>query len=252
MIIGKIHSPAKLYNCLRRSAGTNISVFQGTQLASSAGSVGKYSVQILFSCFWCLFVHSLIPLKSEFQLDSQLHLIVISSHYVYTSLSKYIERLESYVYVAIESLYSSALAIYVNTFSQPHTRASIRGILELIATVARCIYTPAIKLYSWQLRSQLISARTLSHAGKGVRPMAAATDIQLLHHEVGQNAEKNPSRYVWCDSRGACLDCTSSHHWAGIFSALKSLSLWILTPCSTGFGLLAGPWWDNLTEKMKI
>ena len=46
----------------------------------------------------------------------------------------------------------------------------------------------------------------------------------------------------------------SSHHWAEIFSAFKSFSLCIVkivTPCSTGFGLLAGPWWDSVTEKKK-
>ena len=39
-----------------------------------------------------------------------------------------------------------------------------------------------------------------------------------------------------------------------IFYAFKSFSLCIVkivTPYSTGFSLLAGPWWDSVTEKPK-
>ena len=47
----------------------------------------------------------------------------------------------------------------------------------------------------------------------------------------------------------------SSHCWARIFSVFKSFSLSIVkivNPCSTGFGFLAGPWWDSVMEDEHI
>ena len=44
----------------------------------------------------------------------------------------------------------------------------------------------------------------------------------------------------------------SSHRWTGIFSVFRSFnSVKVVTPCSTSFGFLAGPWWDSETERKK-
>ena len=64
-----------------------------------------------------------------------------------------------------------------------------------------------------------------------------------------------PSRLV-CGSHGTYLDCMLLRVQVtvglGFFSAFRSFSLCIVkivTPCSIGFGLLAGPWWDSEIEK---
>ena len=75
-----------------------------------------------------------------------------------------------------------------------------------------------------------------------------------LMFKYSKMQRKIPSRLV-CGFRGTCLDCTSwgsSHRWVGVFSAFRLFSLYIVkvvTPCSIGFGLLAGLWWDSKIEK---
>ena len=59
--------------------------------------------------------------------------------------------------------------------------------------------------------------------------------------------------FTECASRGTCFDCTllgvQVTAGLGLFYVQVNYFVNIVTPCSTDFGLLAGPWWDSEMEK---